>query len=189
MQNRPFCIHLSPKKRIGMQNAEFCIPINQKTYVLSESVADTEAEALPAKAGAGNQVEERLPVKGYLEREAGEDVLETELCTYTKNEVIIFAAAHPNMSCRACIESERTYGSNLEVVSCTNAEGVCTPTGINLEEVLCTKSVLIGNFATPTNADTECAGLCACECYKCEHCNNNCKNLFHKNKVLVIQMY
>jgi len=60
-----------------MQNAEFCIPISQKTYVLSESVADTEAEALPAKAGAGNQVEERLPVKGYLEREAGEDVLET----------------------------------------------------------------------------------------------------------------
>lgn len=105
MQNRPFCIHLPQKKRIGMQNAEFCIPISQKTYVLSESVADAETHALPAETGGRNEIEHGAPVKRNLKREAGEDVLET-------------------------------YWSNLEVIGCADAYGVCAP----------------------TNADTECAG-------------------------------
>ncbi len=84
------------------------------------------------------------------------------------------------MGCRTCIESERTYRSNLEIVGSTDAESVCAPTCINFEEVLCTKCVLIRNLTTPTYTYTECAGLCVCECYECEHCNNNCKNLFHK---------
>ena len=187
MQNRPFCIHLPPKKRIGMQNAEFCIPICQKTYVLSESVADAETHALPAETGGRNEIEHGAPVKRNLKREAGEDVLETNLGTYAEDEIVI--ATHPNLCGRTCIESERTYGSNLEVIGCADAYGVCTPTCINLEEILCAESVLIRNLTTPTNADTECAGLCACQCHESEHCNNNCKNLFHKNKVLVIQMY
>lgn len=61
MHIAPFCIHLPPKKRIGMQNAEFCIPISQKTYVLSESVADTETHALPAETGGRNEVEHWAP--------------------------------------------------------------------------------------------------------------------------------
>ena len=84
MQNRPFCIHLLPKKRIGMQNAEFCIPISQKSYVLSESVADAETHALPAETGGRNEIEHGAPVKRNLKREAGEDVLETNLGTDTE---------------------------------------------------------------------------------------------------------
>ena len=85
MQNRPFCIHLLPKKRIGMQNAEFCIPISQKSYVLSESVADAETHALPAETGGRNEIEYGTPVKRNLKREAGEDVLETNLGAYAED--------------------------------------------------------------------------------------------------------
>ena len=110
------------------------------------------------------------------------DVLETYLCTNSEDEVCTFATAEPHVCSGTCIESERTYGSNLEVVGCANADGIDTPTCINFEEVLATHGVLIGNFAAPTDADTECTRLCACKCYECEHCNDNSQNLFHTHK-------
>ena len=99
-----------------------------------ELVADAESEALPAETGGRNDVEYGTPVKRNLKREAGEDVLETNLGTYAEDEIVI--ATHPNLCGRTCIESERTYGSDLEVIGCADTESICAP----------------------TNADTECAG-------------------------------
>ena len=150
---------------------------------LLEHVADAKTKALPAEACCRDKGEDRLPVERELQRERLADVLETKLCASAKNEGI----SNPGVYCRTCIELERTYGSNLEIIGCADAHGVCTPTGINFEEVLATHKMLIGNFATPTNAYTECARLCACKCYESEHRNNDSQNLFHtrNNKVLV----
>jgi len=152
-----------------------------------ELVADAEAYALPAECGGGNDVEHRTPVKGDLERNSIEDVLQADLCTYAKADSA--AVNEEEVGSRASIESERTYGCNLEVIGCCNINCIYSPAGINFEEILSAERVLIGNFTTPSCADTECTGLSACKCHNSEHCNNNCQNLFHKQKVLVGQIY
>jgi len=131
-----------------------------------EHVADAEAHSLPAESGGRNYIEHRTPVKGDLERDGIEDVFETYLTTNSEADTAF--VNDPEVGSGSGIESERTHGSDLEVVSSCKVHGTCSPASVNFEEVLCTESVLIRNFSTPTGTYTEGARLCASKSDKSE---------------------
>lgn len=144
-----------------------------------EGVADAEAEAVPAEAGAGDQREERAPVEGELERNRVEEILETELGADAEHEVVVLDIVdESDLGGGTDVEVDRA-GSDDEVVAETEAEVVDAPAEVGLEEVAGTEGVLVGNFSTPAGTDTEGARLRGSDDGKAEDGRDDQNDFFH----------
>lgn len=147
---------------------------------LLKHVADAQGDALPAKAGARDEIEGRLPVQGELQRNAVEAVFQAQLCTCTQSENSnATACIQTQLYLRAGIEAEGAEGSDAEIIGQAGAESTSAPTQVDFTEVVATKGVLIGKLGAITGTDTNSAGLCGSHNGRGQDSGQNYKDFLH----------